>query len=117
MITSRDGLWKGDPYKPLTVGKHSSGGRNNSGRTTCWHKGSGHKRKYRIIDFAHSMGSGPGVVERVEYDPNRSARIALVKFGEQPSDHFTWNKVKSVRGSTVTCCMTSLSCIPSGVAG
>ncbi|KAK9818830.1 hypothetical protein WJX74_008560 [Apatococcus lobatus] len=93
VITSRQGLWKGSPYKPLTVGKHSSGGRNNGGSITSWHRGSGHKRKYRIIDFTHSTGRGPGVVERIEYDPNRSARIALVKYGgeNEQAPSFAYN--------------------------
>jgi len=83
IITLRDDLWKGKPYKPLTFGKRSTGGRNNTGRITAWHRGGGHKRLLRTIEFKGvRKGSQPGVVQRIEYDPNRSARIALVKYGE-----------------------------------
>lgn len=136
IITLRDDLWKGKPYKPLTFGKRSTGGRNNTGRSddrttapspftiggveefqrcmcaahvascerlspatficrflklwcvlphriTAWHRGGGHKRLLRTIEFKGvRKGSQPGVVQRIEYDPNRSARIALVKYGE-----------------------------------
>ena len=76
----RDGLWKGDPVKFLTVGKKSSGGRNNHGRMTSRHRGGGHKQTYRIIDFKRLKFNIEAVVERIEYDPNRSAYIALVKY-------------------------------------
>ncbi len=75
-------LWKGSPYKPLVSSHKSTGGRNNQGRITCRHKGGGHKRLYRHIDFARQ--EGVCVVERLEYDPNRSAHIALVSFESGP---------------------------------
>jgi large subunit ribosomal protein L2 len=68
------------PYKPLVVSLKSSGGRNNTGRITSRHRGGGHKRKYRIIDFKRNKIDIPAIVETIEYDPNRSARIALVKY-------------------------------------
>jgi len=74
----RYNLWKGRPHKSLTEGISQTGGRNNSGRISVWHKGGGAKRLYRQIDF-HGAGECDGVVQRIEYDPNRSARIALVK--------------------------------------
>ena len=80
VTTDRSSLWKGGPYKPLTEGLSSSGGRNSQGRITSYHRGGGHKRLYRIIDFKRSMTDAQGTLERVEYDPNRTARIALVKY-------------------------------------
>ena len=70
-------LWKGKPYKSLTKGKINTGGRNNTGRITSWHRGGGHKKLYRFIDFKRSV-EGEAVVERLEYDPNRTAFIALL---------------------------------------
>lgn len=71
-------LWKGKPLKSLTFGIKKSGGRNNLGRITSFHRGGGHKRKYRFIDFARTAVT-EGKVARIEYDPNRTAFIALVK--------------------------------------
>ncbi|PSC73499.1 50S ribosomal L2 [Micractinium conductrix] len=79
VITSRKDLWKGGPFKPLTMGLSRTGGRNAHGVITSRHRGGGHRKVYRVIDFARSGGSGSAVVQRLEYDPNRSARIALVK--------------------------------------
>src|SRR5699024_10659780 len=73
-------LHKGAPYGPLTTSKSKTGGRNNAGRITTRHKGGGHKQKYRIIDFRRNKDGVLGEVERVEYDPNRSAHIALIKY-------------------------------------
>lgn len=75
----RSDLWKGKPVKSLTVGLTKSGGRNNMGRITSRHIGGGHKRRYRLIDFKRSR-LGSARVERIEYDPNRSALIALVRY-------------------------------------
>lgn len=77
---SREGLWKGKPHKPLTVGLTKKGGRNNSGRITIWHRGGGHKRLYRIIDFKRNKLEMEATVERIEYDPNRTCFIALLKY-------------------------------------
>lgn len=80
VITLRDDLWKGKPYKPLTFGKRSTGGRNNTGTVTAWHRGGGHKRLLRDIDFGMGRVGKEATVQRIEYDPNRSARIALIKY-------------------------------------
>jgi len=80
VLVDKTGLWKGNPYKPLTVGQHSTGARNNMGRITSRHRGGAHKHKYRIIDFYRSKRNIKGVVERIEYDPNRTGYIALIKY-------------------------------------
>ena len=80
IITARVALWKGKPYKPLTKGLTKSGGRNNHGRITVWHRGGGHKRLYRMVDFHRGLHGVTGVVRRIEYDPNRTTRIALVDY-------------------------------------
>ena len=85
ITTDRSELWNGAPVKALTVGLTSKGGRNNAGRITAYHRGGGHKRSYRIVDFKRVKWDAVGTVERLEYDPNRTAWIALVKYedGEQ----------------------------------
>ena len=80
VLVDKSGLWKGNPYKPLTVGQHSTGARNNMGRITSRHRGGAHKHKYRIIDFYRSKSNIKGIVERIEYDPNRTSYIALIKY-------------------------------------
>ena len=80
MIVDRSGLYKGKPVKGLTEGLTTSGGRNNYGRITARFSGGGHKRSYRIIDFKRRKFDVPATVERLEYDPNRTAFIALVKY-------------------------------------
>jgi large subunit ribosomal protein L2 len=75
-------LHKGAPYAPLTETKSKTGGRNNTGRITRRHAGGGHKQKYRVIDFKRNKDNIPAVVERLEYDPNRSAHIALLKYAD-----------------------------------
>jgi large subunit ribosomal protein L2 len=77
-----EGLHKGEPYGPLLEKKTRSGGRNNQGRITTRHVGGGHKQRYRIIDFKRDKDGIPGRVERLEYDPNRSAHIALVLYAD-----------------------------------
>jgi large subunit ribosomal protein L2 len=77
-----EGLYKGAPYAPLLEKQSRSGGRNNNGRITTRHVGGGHKQHYRIVDFKRNKDGIPARVERIEYDPNRSARIALVLFGD-----------------------------------
>jgi len=76
----RSELWSGKPFKGLTEGKSKTGGRNNHGRITSWNRGGGHKQRYRLVDFRRSKMGVAGVVERLEYDPNRSAFIALIKY-------------------------------------
>jgi large subunit ribosomal protein L2 len=73
-------LWKGKPVKALTEGLTKSGGRNNHGRVSVWHRGGGHKRTYRVVDFKRTKRGVPATVERLEYDPNRTAFIALIKY-------------------------------------
>jgi len=70
------------PYKPLTEPLTKSGGRNNLGRITMWQRGGGHKRTYRVVDFKRDKPDVPGKVATIEYDPNRSARIALVAYAD-----------------------------------
>ncbi len=85
VIVDRSGLYKGKPVKNLTEGLSSKGGRNNTGRMTVRHRGGGHKRTYRLVDFKRRKFDVEGTVERLEYDPNRTAFIALVNYddGEQ----------------------------------
>jgi len=78
-VTNPD-LHKGAPHAPLLEKKSKNGGRNNQGRITTRHKGGGHKQHYRVIDFKRNKDGIPGIVERIEYDPNRTAHIALVKY-------------------------------------
>ena len=81
----RSGLWRGKPLKALTEGLSGSGGRNNTGRITARRRGGGHKRRYRMVDFRRCKVDVPATVERLEYDPNRTAFIALIRYedGEQ----------------------------------
>jgi large subunit ribosomal protein L2 len=80
VTVDRRELWKGKPKKALTEGLRAKGGRNNTGRTTMRWRGGGHKRRYRIIDFKRNKLDMPAVVERLEYDPNRTAFIALIRY-------------------------------------
>jgi large subunit ribosomal protein L2 len=80
VTVDRSGLYKGAPIKALTEGKSSTGGRNNTGRITSRFRGGGHKRAYRLIDFRRTKQDVPATVERLEYDPNRTAFIALIKY-------------------------------------
>ncbi len=82
VITDRSGLWKGEPEKTLTEGKRRKGGRNNLGRVTTRHQGGGHKQRYRFIDWKRDKWNVEATVERIEYDPNRTAFIALVKYDD-----------------------------------
>jgi large subunit ribosomal protein L2 len=75
-------LHKGKPYAPLLATKSKNGGRNNQGRITTRHQGGGHKQRYRIIDFKRNKDNVPARVERLEYDPNRSANIALLLYAD-----------------------------------
>jgi large subunit ribosomal protein L2 len=85
VLVDRSGLYKGKPVKALTEGKSSTGGRNNLGRITTRFRGGGHKKAYRTIDFRRARHDAPATVERIEYDPNRTGFIALIKYkdGEQ----------------------------------
>lgn len=80
VIVDRSGLHKGKPVKTLTEGLTSKGGRNNKGRVTARRRGGGHKQRYRMVDFKRLKADVPATVERIEYDPNRTAFIALIKY-------------------------------------
>ena len=82
VIVDRSGLYKGKPVKGLTEGLKSSGGRNNLGRITARFQGGGHKRTYRMVDFKRRKLDVVGKVERIEYDPNRTAFIALIRYAD-----------------------------------
>jgi len=82
ILIDKTGLWRGKPYKPLTSQNKSVKGRNNMGRITSRNHGGGHKQKYRIIDFYRKKFDVAGSVERIEYDPNRSCHIMLIKFDD-----------------------------------
>lgn len=82
VLVDRSALYKGKPVKTLTEGKSSTGGRNNLGRVTSRFRGGGHKKSYRLVDFKRRKTDMAAVVERIEYDPNRSAFIALIKYAD-----------------------------------
>lgn len=75
-------LHKGKPYKPLLQTQSRTGGRNNAGRITTRHRGGGHKQHYRVVDFKRNKDAIPAIVERLEYDPNRTADLALLKYAD-----------------------------------
>ena len=85
VLVDKSDLYKGKPVKKLTEGLTKTGGRNNSGHVTAWHRGGGHKRRYRMVDFKRTKSGMMATVERLEYDPNRTAFIALITYedGEQ----------------------------------
>tara|TARA_B100001123_G_scaffold84887_1_gene97262 strand:+ start:3767 stop:4597 length:831 start_codon:yes stop_codon:yes gene_type:complete len=96
VLVNRKDLWKGKPYKSLTAGTHSTGGRNNLGRITSRHKGAGHKQKYREIDFYRKKDDMKAKIERIEYDPNRSAYVALIKYEDGVMNYIIApNKIKT----------------------
>src|SRR5215470_9378830 len=80
VLVDRSGLHKGGPVKALTEGQHRHGGRNNTGRVTVRWQGGGHKQKYRLIDFKRGRHDEPATVQHLEYDPNRTSFIALIKY-------------------------------------
>ncbi len=82
VIVDKSNLWKGSPYKALTKGQKSTGGRNNYGRITSRHRGGGAKHKFRQIDFLRKRKDIFATIERVEYDPNRTSYIALIKYDD-----------------------------------
>ena len=84
VTVNRSELWKGKPVKALTEGLREKGGRNNSGRITMRRRGGGHKQRYRIIDFKRTKDDAAALVERLEYDPNRTAHRA---------DQYRWRNV------------------------
>ena len=95
VLVDRKNLWKGKSLKSLTLGSRSTGGRNNLGRITSRHKGAGHKQKYRQIDFYRKKDDMKAKVERIEYDPNRSAYVALIKYEDGVMNYIVApNKIK-----------------------
>ncbi len=88
ILIDKSNLWKGKPYKPLTSPNKSVKGRNNMGRITSRNHGGGHKQKYRIIDFYRKKIDVKATVERIEYDPNRSCHIMLVKFEDDSRAYY-----------------------------
>ena len=95
VLIDRKNIWKGKSLKSLTFGKNSTGGRNNLGRITSRSRGAGHKHKYREIDFHRKKDDIKARIERIEYDPNRSAYVALIKYEDgQMSYIIAPNKIK-----------------------
>ena len=82
IVVDRSQLWKGEPEKALTEGKSKTGGRNNQGRITSWQRGGGHKQRYRLVDFQRRKWDVEATVARLEYDPNRTAFIALIEYAD-----------------------------------
>ena len=87
VLIDRKNIWKGSPVKSLTKGKVSTGGRNNLGRITSRSKGAGHKKRYRLIDFYRNKIDSFGKVIRIEYDPNRTSYIALIKYEDNTQNY------------------------------
>ena len=100
VLVDRSDLWKGKPVKSLTKGKSKTGGRNNGGRITARRIGGGHKQRYRIIDFKRRKFGVPAKVERLEYDPNRSAFLALLRYSDDETGYILAPQRLSV-GDTV----------------
>ena len=122
ILVDRKGLWKGKPLKSLSYGKTSTGGRNNLGRITSRSKGAGHKNKFRQVDFYRKKDDVKAKVQRIEYDPNRSAYLALIKYEDglmnyiiAPNSLKTGDEVVSGRNKQIKIgnCMP-LSDIPAG---
>jgi large subunit ribosomal protein L2 len=101
VLVDRSGLYKGQPVKSLTEGKNSSGGRNNSGSITSRYRGGGHKKAYRLIDFKRRKFDMPAKVERLEYDPNRTGFIALIKYEDGELNYILAPQRLSVGDSVV----------------
>lgn len=95
-------LTSADPQKSLVHGLSKKGGRNNNGRITVRHRGGGHKRRFRLIDFRRDKTEVPGKVATIEYDPNRSARLALIHYSDGDKRYILWPQGLNV-GDTVIC--------------
>ena len=91
-----------EPFKPLTKGKNSHAGRNNQGEQTIWFRGGGHKRRYRKIDFKRDKRDVPAKVASIEYDPNRSARIALLHYADGEKRYILWPRDLEVGAEVVS---------------
>ena len=88
ILVDRAGLWKGKPFKSLVISKNASKGRNNNGHITSRNRAGGHKKMYRQVDFYRKKIDMPAVVERIEYDPNRSCYIMLIKFEDGQNSYY-----------------------------
>jgi large subunit ribosomal protein L2 len=99
---TNDELTRSTPEKSLTEGKTKSGGRNNSGQLTSWWRGGGHKQRYRIIDFKRDKHGVPAKVAPIEYDPNRSARIALLHYADGEKRYILWPEGLKVGSQVVS---------------
>ena len=102
VIVDRSELYKGKPLKALTEGKSSAGGRNNTGRVTVRFRGGGHKQTYRVIDFKRRKVDVPAKVERIEYDPNRTSFIALVRYADGEANYIVAPQRLSVGDEVVS---------------
>lgn len=91
-VLDREELTRQTPEKSLLAPLKKSGGRNNRGRVTAWHRGGGHKRRYRIIDFKRNKEGVPATVAHIEYDPNRTAYIALLHYADGAKSYILWPK-------------------------
>ena len=87
VVVDKSELWKGSSYKPLTKGQSHTGGRNNNGRITSRHIGGGSKHKFRVIDFFRKKKNMKATVDRIEYDPNRTAYIALITYEDKEKSY------------------------------
>ena len=87
-LVNKSGLWKGKPYKSLVTTKNSMKGRNTLGHITASNSPGGHKKMYRQVDFYRKKNDVPAVVERIEYDPNRTCNIMLVKFEDGKNEYY-----------------------------
>ncbi len=87
VVVDKSSLWKGSPYKPLTRGQNFTGGRNNYGRITSRHIGGGSKHKFRVIDFFRKKKDMTAIIDRIEYDPNRTAYIALITYEDKEKSY------------------------------
>ena len=90
-----------EPLKALVQGTSKTGGRNNNGRITVRHRGGGHKRRFRVVDFKRDKNDVPGKVVNVEYDPNRSARLALINYADGDKRYIIWPQSLKVGDSVV----------------
>jgi large subunit ribosomal protein L2 len=110
-------LFKGRPYAPLLEKKSKTGGRNNNGRITTRHIGGGHKQHYRLVDFKRNRDNIPAIVERIEYDPNRTAHIALIKYADGVRSYIIAPKKLSAGDSVISGTSAPIrpgNCLPLG---
>ena len=108
-------LYKGKPHAPLTAAKSKNGGRNNYGRITTRHQGGGHKQRYRVIDFKRDKTNIPGRVASIQYDPNRTANIALIFFADGEKRYILAPQGLKVDDTVITsetCDVTPGNCKP-----